>query len=450
MNLNQIHNVYFIGIGGIGMSALARYFKFVKKNVAGYDKTISPITFDLTALDITIHFEDEITAIPSIYKDKENTIIIYTPAIPNEHKQLNYFKNNQFKIFKRAEVLGLITQDTFCLAVGGTHGKTTTSSILAHILNEAGAPITAFLGGISEDFNSNFLIKGDKVTVVEADEYDRSFLHLSPNIACITSTDADHLDVYGEKSALDQSFLDFTKRVKPDGTLFVRNGIPISGITYGINDDSDYCIKNLKTKNATYVFDVDTPDKIIRGVEFSKPGQHNLLNALVAFAMAIQMGSPIDRLVKALKSFKGVKRRFSYHIQRKSLIFIDDYAHHPTEIDAISGAVLELYPLKRNLVIFQPHLYSRTRDFGDEFAKSLSRFDEIILLDIYPARELPIEGISSNWLLKKMNHKNAHLLTKEALPAAVKKSKAEVFLTLGAGDIGIEVDNIKKALLYEN
>jgi len=449
MNITTINNVYFIGIGGIGMSALARYFKFIGKNVAGYDKVPTTITSDLIATGVTVNFKDEVALIPEVFKQKDDVLIVYTPAIPKDHTQFTYFKEYGFEVVKRAEVLGLITKNSFCLAVAGTHGKTTTSSILAHILNETNTPITAFLGGISEDFNSNFLIKGKEITVVEADEYDRSFLHLSPNIACITSMDADHLDIYGEKSALDTSFRDFAKRIKPNGLLFVRNGLPINGITYGIDDDSDYCIKNLKIKNATYVFDVETPEESIQGVKFNKPGQHNLLNSLVAFAMAVQMGTPANRLAKALATFKGVKRRFTYHIKTEKLVFIDDYAHHPTEIDAVYQAIEEMYPKKRNLAIFQPHLYSRTRDFGVEFAKSLSQFDEVILLEIYPARELPIDGITSEWLLAQMHHKKVSIQTKEALPKAIIKTEAEVILTLGAGDIGIEVAKIKKALSHE-
>ncbi|NER12477.1 UDP-N-acetylmuramate--L-alanine ligase [Leptobacterium flavescens] len=450
MNLNSVNRIYFIGIGGIGMSALARYFKFINKDVAGYDRTASDITKGLQNTGIDIHYEDAIDRIPQVFRDKEGTLIVYTPAIPADHREYNYFKEQGFDVYKRSQVLGMITRDSFCLAVAGTHGKTTTSSILAHILNETGTPLTAFLGGISEDFNSNFLISGKEVTVVEADEYDRSFLQLSPDIACITSMDADHLDIYGEKSALDESFREFTKRLKPNGTLFVRKGLPIDGITYGIEDGSDYCIKNLKIKNATYVFDVETPKESIRGVQFNKPGQHNLLNSLVAFAMAVQMGSPPDRLAKALATFKGVKRRFSYQIRTDKLVFIDDYAHHPTEIEAVYNAVKEMYPGKKVLAVFQPHLFSRTRDFADGFARQLSRFDEVILLEIYPAREEPIEGVNSSWLMDKMENRKVRLLSKEELIEAVKHTDAEVVLTMGAGDIGVEVDKIKNALLDEN
>ena len=449
MNLKTINNVYFLGIGGIGMSALARYFKFLDKNVAGYDKTPTDITKELQESNIEIHFDDKLESIPAKFKNKEETLIIYTPAIPKEHLGLNYFRNENFELHKRAKILGDITRNSFCFAVAGTHGKTTTSSILAHLLNETGTPITAFLGGVSENFNSNFLIKGNEYTVVEADEFDRSFLQLSPNIACITSMDADHLDIYGEKKELEKSFIEFTKKIKQGGKLFIRNGLPLNGITYGIEDDSDYCIRNLKIDNATYVFDVVTPYGNVEGVMFNKPGQHNLLNALVAFAMAAQIGTPPSRLAKALETFKGVKRRFSYHIKTDSIVYIDDYAHHPTEINAIHQAVSEMYPTSKTLAIFQPHLFSRTRDFIDDFAESLSKFDEIILLDIYPAREVAIEGVTSKWLLDKINNANKVLIAKKDLPKMVKKSKASIIITMGAGDIGEEVVHVKEALLEE-
>ena len=447
MNLNSINNVYFLGIGGIGMSALARYFKFIGKNVGGYDKTPTDITRELQESGIEIHFDDKLESIPEVFKNKETTLVVYTPAIPNNHLGINYFRNENFELYKRAKVLGFITKDSFCFAVAGTHGKTTTSSILAHILKETGTPITAFLGGVSENFNSNFLIEGSEYTVVEADEFDRSFLHLSPNVACITSMDADHLDIYGEKKELEKSFVEFTKKIKQGGKLFIRNGLPLEGITYGIEDDSNYCIRNLRIESATYVFDVVTPFGNVEGVKFNKPGQHNLLNALVAFAMAVQVGIPPSRLAKALNTFKGVKRRFSYHIKTDNIVYIDDYAHHPTEINAIHQAVREMYPNSKVLAVFQPHLYSRTRDFVDDFAESLSKFDEIILLDIYPARELPIKGVTSEWLLNKIKNPNKTLIPKLDLPKMVKKSNATIILTMGAGDIGEEVKHIKEALL---
>ena len=439
-------NVYFIGIGGIGMSALARYFHANKKQVAGYDKTQTEITDSLVALGIDIHFEDNIERIDSIFLNPKKTLVVYTPAIPKNHSELNYFQTNNFKILKRSEVLGLITENTFCLAVAGTHGKTTTTSILGHLMNECNVPVTAFLGGISENYNSNLILNGTEVSVVEADEFDRSFLTLSPDLACITSMDADHLDIYGDVSELKKSFVDFSKKVKANGTLFIKNGLPLKGITYGIEDDSDYTVQNIKIKNGTYVFDVKTPNTVLGNLQFNLPGRHNLSNALIALAMAVEYGCPHRQLAKALASYKGVKRRFTYHIKTENLVFIDDYAHHPEEINAVHQAVREIYPEKKVLAIFQPHLYSRTRDFIDDFAVNLSQFDELILLDIYPARELPIEGVTSEWLLGKIENKNKKLVTKKELLTEINKTSAQIILTIGAGDIGEEVKHIKKGL----
>ena len=446
MGIKDIHKVYFIGIGGIGMSALARYFKFVGKNVAGYDKTETPLTRDLVEFGINVHYEDDLELVPKIYLDPINSLIVYTPAVPNDHMEYNYFIGNGFQVKKRSEVLGLITKDTFCFAVAGTHGKTTTSCILAHLLKETGTPITAFLGGISEDFNSNFLLEGSDYSVVEADEFDRSFLRLSPDVACITSMDADHLDIYGSSEELQKSFADFVKRIKPNGKLFVRNGLPLEGTTYGIEDGSDYCIRNIKIDQGSYVFDLESPEAKLEAVRFNKPGRHNLLNGLVAYAMAIQAGSSPQGLAKALATFKGVQRRFSYQIKRAHFVFIDDYAHHPTEIDAAFQAVSEMHPGKRVLAVFQPHLFSRTRDFVDEFARSLSNFDSLILLDIYPAREKPIEGVTAQWLLDKVTSPVKKLLTKSELISEIIAQNPDVLITLGAGDIGLEVPKIKKEL----
>ena len=448
MNLEQIHRVYFIGIGGIGMSALARYFAFINKTVAGYDKTESPLTKELSNSGIAIHYSDDVEQIPNEFKNPENTLIIYTPAVPSGHSEYRYFLANGFVIKKRSEVLGLITKDSFCFAVAGTHGKTTTSSILAHLLKETGVKLTAFLGGISEDFNSNFLLEGTDYSVVEADEFDRSFMQLTPNVACVTSMDADHLDIYGDAQELERTFVDFTKRLKPGGKLFVRNGLPLEGLTYGIEDDSDYCIRNIKIEHGTYIFDLETPDLKLEGVEFNKPGRHNLLNGLVAFAMAMQAGSPPHRLAKALATFKGVQRRFSYKIKNDDFIFIDDYAHHPTEINAVFEAISEMHPNKKVLAIFQPHLFSRTRDFADDFAKSLSQFENILLLDIYPAREEPIVGIDSQWLLEKITSTKKKLILKEQIISEIKIQNPEVLVTMGAGDIGLEVMKIKNELSY--
>lgn len=428
------------------MSALARYFNFLGKSVSGYDKTQTPLTKDLESVGIAVHYEDDVDFIEERYKDPKTTLVVYTPAVPSTHLEYNYFKDQGFQIKKRSEVLGIITRETFCFAVAGTHGKTTTSCILAHLLRETGTPITAFLGGISEDFNSNFLLEGTDFSVVEADEFDRSFLRLSPNVACITSMDADHLDIYGSGAELNKSFVEFTERIKPNGKLFVRKGLPIEGITYGIEDDADYCIKNVRVEQGAYVFDIASPEAHLKGVRFHKPGRHNLLNGLVAYAMALQAGSAPESLAGALASFKGVQRRFSYQLRREDFVFIDDYAHHPTEIDAAYQAVSEMHPGKRVLAVFQPHLFSRTMDFVDDFARSLSKFPYLLLLDIYPAREEPIPGVTSQWLLDKIETPNKKLVDKSELISQIKACNPEVLITMGAGDIGLEVLKIKKEL----
>ena len=445
MNLNQIHNVYFIGIGGIGMSALARYFKAIGKNVSGYDKTETELTKELQEIGITIHFEDSIDLIPADYY-AENTLVIITPAVPIHHSEWNYFLERDYKVKKRAEVLGIITKDTFCFAVAGTHGKTTTSSILGHILFESGADVTAFVGGIVENYNSNLIGNGKTITVVEADEFDRSFLHLHPNIACVTSMDADHLDIYGDSAAIEASFVEFADKVTDKSKLFITNKLPIDGVTCAVNEESNYMAFNIRIVNSQYVFDVRTPSETIQNIEFGLPGKHNLMNALMALAMAKTFGIPNEDIASALFSFKGIKRRFSYQIKTENLVYIDDYAHHPTEIDAVHQAVRELYPNQKVLAIFQPHLFSRTKDFADDFAKSLAAFDEIVLLDIYPARELPMEGITSQWLLDKINNGHKKLVSKQQLIPSILESDATVIVTIGAGDIGELVPLIKKAL----
>ena len=450
MNLNKIHNIYFIGIGGIGMSAIARYFSANGKQVGGYDKTKTDITDSLVALGISVTFKDDISNLDSHYLNPETTLIVYTPAVPKNHVQLNYFLDNTFKVLKRSEVLGLITEHSFCLAVAGTHGKTTTTSILGHLLNECGVKLTAFLGGISENYNSNLILNGDKVSVVEADEFDRSFLTLSPDMACITSMDADHLDIYGDASELIKTFEDFTKKLKPNGKLFVKNGLPLNGITYGIEDNADYSAQNITIKDGAYIFDVKTPKTVLKQFKFNLPGRHNLSNALVALAMSLEYGLPHDQLIKALASYKGVKRRFTYQIKTDDIVFIDDYAHHPEEINAVHQAVREMYPNDKVVAVFQPHLFSRTKDFAQDFAKSLAQFDQILLLDIYPARELPIEGVTSDWLLGMIDNKNKKIVTKQTMIQHIKASNARIVLTIGAGDIGAEVSKIKKELLNES
>ncbi|WP_396175703.1 UDP-N-acetylmuramate--L-alanine ligase [Flavobacterium sp.] len=455
MNLNQIHNVYFIGIGGIGMSALARYFQNIGKNVSGYDKTPTMLTDELMANGMSIHFEDNISLIPANYY-VENTLVIITPAVPTSHSEWNYFLERDYVVKKRAEVLGIITKDTFCFAVAGTHGKTTTSSILGHILFESGADVTAFIGGIVENYHSNLIGNGKTVTVVEADEFDRSFLHLHPNIACVTSMDADHLDIYGDATAIEDSFREFADKVENKNNLFVPRGLPLDGIQIEIIGKQSqvpplgvrglFIAFNIRIENGFYVFDVQTPLEIIKNLQFGLPGRHNLMNALMALAMAKTYGTPTESIANALASFKGIQRRFSYQIKSEKLVYIDDYAHHPTEINAVHQAVRELYPNQKVLAIFQPHLFSRTKDFADEFAKSLSQFDEVLLLDIYPARELPMEGITSSWLLSKMEKNHKKLVSKDALIPSILESDAKIIVTIGAGDIGELVPKIKEAL----
>lgn len=443
MNLENKHNVFFIGVGGIGMSALARYFNAQGKRVAGYDKVKTNITNALEEVGVAVHFQDSVANVPERFFNPETTLVVYTPAVSKSHKELTYFLNNGFDVVKRAEALGLVTKNTYCLAVAGTHGKTTTTSILGHLLHECGVNLTAFLGGVSENYNSNLILKGTEVTVVEADEFDRSFLTLNPDIGCVTSMDADHLDIYGEVSALEASFRDFSNQVK--SKLLVRNGLGLEGVAFGVEDGSDYCIKNITIKDGVYHFTIKMPKGVVKNAIFHLPGRHNLLNAVAAFGMAIEYGCKEESLRDALATYKGVKRRFTYQIKTDDFVFIDDYAHHPNEINAVYQAVSEMYPKQKKLVIFQPHLYSRTRDFVDDFAESLSQFDEILLMDIYPARELPIEGVTSSWLLGKIKNENKKLVAREDIVFQVKKSNATVVLTLGAGDISNEIQTIKEA-----
>ncbi|WP_028377572.1 UDP-N-acetylmuramate--L-alanine ligase [Leeuwenhoekiella sp. MAR_2009_132] len=442
--LNYISNFYFIGIGGIGMSALARYFKAAGKNVAGYDKTPSGITSSLEELGIAITFKDSVEEIPSIYKDIEHTLVVYTPAVPKNHAGYQFFIQYNFNILKRAEVLGMLTQEKFCLAVAGTHGKTTTSAMLGHLMAACELPVTAFLGGIAENYQSNLIQQGEEIVVVEADEFDRSFMQLYPNIAAITSMDADHLDIYGDAETLQQSFRDFAAQVKEDGILFVANGLPLTGITVGIEDDAVYTAINVNIENGAYHFDLKHPDGLLKDLALNLPGRHNLSNAITALAMALKYGCPAEKLAKALFAFKGVNRRFKYRINTAEHVLIDDYAHHPTEIDAVHDAVREMYPNRRVLAVFQPHLYSRTRDFMEEFARSLSQFDELLLLDIYPAREEPIVGVNSQELINLVTSPRKQLVSKNELEVKMRESKATIKVMMGAGDIGEEILKITK------
>lgn len=435
------------------MSALARYFVSQGKSVAGYDRTETELTKELIAEGMDIHFEDNSKLIPSFFFNTEQTLVIYTPAIPSGHEELNYFRENGFKVKKRSEVLGLLTQNHFTIAVAGTHGKTTTSSIAAHILNNAEGGCTAFLGGIAVNYNSNLLLSsGSNKMVVEADEYDRSFLTLNPDVAIVTSTDPDHLDIYGTKENMEKNYHEFVSKIKDGGTLIYKSELSFGdtekkSFTYSLKGKSDFTIENLSVENSEYVFDVCSPVENIDKVKFGFPGLHNVENALAATAAAQVSGISIEVIKKALASYKGVRRRFEYIIKTEAMVFIDDYAHHPRELSTCISSVKALYPGKKITGIFQPHLFSRTKDFADGFAKSLEELDELILLEIYPARELPVEGVNSKMLLEKINLKNKVLLSKDEVLKEIGERKPEVLLTLGAGDIDKMVEPIKKKLL---
>jgi UDP-N-acetylmuramate--alanine ligase len=450
MNLDKIYNVYFVGIGGIGMSAIARYFLSKDANVAGYDRVETTLTKALENEGCIIHYNDGINEIPKSHNHRD-TLVIYTPAIPSTNEELNYFKSNEFEVVKRSEVLGLITKGSFTIGVAGTHGKTTTSTIVAHLLDQADYKCDAFLGGISANFNSNFVFSNQsKATVIEADEYDRSFLTLSPNIAIVTSTDADHLDIYAEHSSLLTSFQDYVNKLPEDGLLILKKGLGLqfkNTITYSATEEADVCLKNLKIENSVYCFDVQTPNELVKDVVVGLPGLHNVENALAAFAVGLELGVSIEAIKEGLASFKGVKRRFEYQVKTKDLVYIDDYAHHPTELKACIESVRTMFPNKRITGIFQPHLYSRTRDFANEFSESLSLLDDLYLLDIYPARELPIEGVTSEMLLEKINLEHKEVVTKEELLNKLNIKDIEVLLTLGAGDIDTLVQPLKDKIV---
>lgn len=442
--LDNYKHIYFLGIGGIGMSSLALYVLNENKVVGGYDKVKSEITDTLISQGATINFNDEFKIIPKSFLDKENTLIVYTPAIPLSNKQFVFFKKSGFTIIKRSELLGEISRDKFCIAIAGTHGKTTTSSILSHILFDNNLNFTSFVGGISENYNTNLIQNGSEIILVEADEFDRSFLTLNPNIACVTSIDADHLDIYENEMELKKSFNQFKNNIKKDGVLFVNDQIPMNGMTYGFNSNSNYFISNYRVDDEVAHFDINFKKSII-SIQFKMQGKHNALNALVAFAIGNFLGINNDDIQKSLSTFKGVKRRFSY-ILKSPRVIIDDYAHHPTEIDAVQKSVKEMYPGKKITAVFQPHLYTRTRDFMDQFAESLSEFDEIILTDIYPAREEPIKNIDSQALLKKIKSNRKLISKKSNLSSCLKNSKSDVFVIMGAGDISDEVQLIKEKI----
>jgi len=447
MKIGQVKNMYFLGIGGIGMSALARYFNQSGVKVSGYDKTPTTLTVQLQSEGIDVHFEDNPSLISSDVK-----MVVYTPAIPKESKILQFIKEKQIPLFKRSVILGEITKDKFTIAIAGTHGKTTISSMLAHIFNNAGIKVTGLIGGIVNNYNSNFIgqVDGD-VFVVEADEYDRSFLTLHPNIALISSVDADHLDIYGTKNSVLESFELFAKNVTDGGKLVLKKdlGLKLDGIkafSYSLLDDADFNCSRLEIADGAYLFDLKLSSQRLEAIDFNTPGRHNVENAVAAASIAFLYGLTTDQIKDGLESYPGVKRRFEIILKNKDLIYIDDYAHHPEELKACIISVKELYPEKKVTGIFQPHLFSRTRDFADDFARSLELLDEVIIMDIYPAREVPIDGINAQFLLDKMNHRKKHCLKKEEIPSFLLKKKLEVLLTLGAGNIDQLVEPLKQLL----
>ncbi len=448
MELSKINRVFFVGIGGIGMSALARYFAKRGQVVSGYDKTKTKLTETLTQEGISITYLDETAALPNEFLDyQHDTLVVYTPAIPKNSTILNHFRAKGFALKKRSEVLGIISKGMFCIAIAGTHGKTTTSSIVAHILKDTGYDCTAFLGGITSNYNSNVLFGKNNVVVVEADEYDRSFLTLHPDVAVVTSMDADHLDIYGDKSHLEESFHLFAGQLKAEGTLYAHEGLPLEkSISYGLSSTATAKAENLKVEVSKFVFDYTDNTHSIRDISLLLPGKHNVENTTVAIAIALQLGIDAEKVKIAVANFKGVKRRFEYIVNNGNQIYIDDYAHHPEELRACFDAVRQLYPGKKLTVIFQPHLFTRTRDFADEFAKVLSTVDELMLLEIYPARELPIEGINAQFLLDKITLTEKKIEEKDLVVQYVKDTKPELILTVGAGDIDTIIEPLKNAL----
>lgn len=452
MELGNINRVYFVGIGGIGMSSLARYFAEQGKLVYGYDKTSSIVTDGLMPLVKSIVFTDSENYINKDVLADLETLVVYTPAIPENSEILNYFINNDYKIVKRAEVLGIISENTFSIAVAGTHGKTTVTSLLGHIMTENNTGASTFVGGIMAGYNSNFILGSKDISVIEADEFDRSFMHLNPNISCITSVDADHLDIYGDAESLINTFSDFASLTHENGVCIAKENLGIeNAITYSINGEGDYKAINLRVENYKFIFDIEFEnDKniiVVKNVISNLPGRYNVENTLAAFAMAHNFGLQPDYIVKAIMSFKGVYRRFNT-FNYKNKIIVDDYAHHPTEITAVLNACKELYTDKKLMIVFQPHLFSRTRDFEKEFASVLSEFDIVRLLDIYPAREESIDGITSLNLAAKIINTDVgvidkHEIEKEITEAGSLKNEDIVVLMLGAGDISVEIEKLR-------
>ena len=462
IQLSDIQKIYFIGIGGIGMSALARYFQSQGIQVEGYDKTATPLTDSMIQSGIRICFTEEVNAAP-----KDVQLVVYTPAIPNDHAQLQYYREQGYPVQKRSEVLELISAGSYNICVAGTHGKTTISTMIAHILRHTGYGCNAFLGGISANYNTNFWNNERNVCVIEADEYDRSFLRLHPDIAVVSAMDADHLDIYGTEEALRQAFVDFTHKIKPGGLLLTKFGLKQQcemkqdrHLTYSLqNDSADVYGASIRMKQGGYEFDVVMKDNPIENVQLNMGGMHNVENVVVAIAVAHALGIDNDAIKDAVNEFKGVKRRFEYIVKNDRLIYIDDYAHHPEELRALLTSARTLFKDKKCTVLFQPHLFSRTKDFADEFALSLDIANHVILLPIYPARETPVEGVTSELIFEKMKNDNKGIMTKPAFLSYLEHKylpdlnteSGEVFITAGAGDIDTLVapvkEKISKALL---
>lgn len=457
MEMQKITSVYFVGAGGIGMSALARYFRAKGKQVAGYDKTPSDLTAALIEEGIRIHYTDDIALIPEDCKQIDSTLVIYTPAIPETHTELNYFKTNGFTLMKRARVLGEITRTERGLCVAGTHGKTTTSSMLAHLLKQSHVDCNAFLGGILKNYNSNLMLsdKSD-LAVIEADEFDRSFHWLNPYMAVITAVDPDHLDIYGTPAAYRESFEHFTSLIRPDGCLVMKKGLQLQPrlpegtklYTYSVTEEADFFARNIRIGNGDILFDFVTPDGCIPDVKLGVPVKVNIENGVAAMALAWLNGLTPEEIRRGMETFAGPVRRFDFHLKKDDIVLLDDYAHHPAELKASIQSVKELYPDKKVTGIFQPHLYTRTRDFAADFAASLSLLDELILLDIYPAREEPIPGVTSQIIFDRVTIPNKRMIRKEELLDLVQKEAAsfEVVLMVGAGNIDRLVEPVKQIL----
>ena len=448
MNIDQVKQVYLIGIGGIGMSGLARYFQRLGCSVAGYDRTETELTRALVNEGIAIIYEDDITLIPYVFQSPTaENLVIFTPAVPQDLQIKNVLLERGLTLHKRSEVLGIISASRFTIGVAGTHGKTTTSTMIAHILKDTGYDCSAFLGGISTNYNSNVLFGDNNTIVVEADEYDRSFLTLHPNIAVVTSADADHLDIYGDKSHLVDSFKLYLDRVVEGGKKIVKVGLPFSGDISYANSKGEAAAyaDNIRVQDGHFYFDYVYNDIIIKNIKLGIPGTHNVENAVAAITVALLLKIEKTKIVEALANFKGIKRRFEY-IVNDSQVYIDDYAHHPEELRAFIGSMRQLYPNKKLTVVFQPHLFTRTRDFAEGFAEVLGQADELLLMEIYPARELPIPGVDSAWLLDKIALTNKRVVSPQEVLEIIEKESPELIVTVGAGDIDKLVKPIKALL----